>query len=251
MNFFIGTAAWNIPSHLKSFFPGEGTHLERYSRIFNAVEINSSFYKDHKFQIYEKWARSVPPSFKFSVKLSQYFTHDQRLKDSGERLTDSLISISGLGRKWGALLIQTPPSLDFKKNTAKKFFSALSKKCPVPVIFEPRHKSWVSPQAIEILKEFSVNKVLADPEPCRAALKDRPALEKNRYFRLHGSPQLYRSVYSGEFLEKLYKRLLSPLSHSKNTWIIFDNSMFGHATLNALSLKKLLKELKYESATLT
>ncbi len=242
MNLLIGTAAWSIPSQLKVQFPEVGTHLERYSKIFNAVEINSSFYKDHKFQIYEKWAKMVPAQFKFSVKLSKYFSHEARLLDSGEQLTEVLSAISGLGNKWGALLIQTPPSLEFKKVDAKKFFSSLRSKCPVPVEFEPRHKSWITPKALEILEEYSINKVLADPEPCRAPLEWRSRIEHTRYFRLHGSPQIYRSLYSDERIERLEARLRSPLSFSKNTWVIFDNSMFGHATLNALSLIKLLQE---------
>lgn len=242
MNFLIGTAAWNIPSNMKSFFPSEGTHLERYARTFNAVEINSSFYKDHKHKVYQKWAASVPAKFRFSVKLSQYFTHEARLSDAGERLTDSLYNISGLGSKWGVLLIQTPASLDFKKPVAKKFFATLSKKCKIPVVFEPRHKSWITPKALELLEEFSVSKVLADPEPCRAPLEWRLRLESPRYFRLHGTPQLYRSLYPDEFLRRLKTRLLSPLSKTENTWVIFDNSMFGHATQNALSLNKFLKE---------
>ena len=40
----IGTAGWAIPAQHAGAFLGEGSHLERYSRVFWAVEINSSFY---------------------------------------------------------------------------------------------------------------------------------------------------------------------------------------------------------------
>ena len=44
----IGTADWSLRSEHKPQFPSEGTHLERYSRRLNAVEINSSFYRPHR-----------------------------------------------------------------------------------------------------------------------------------------------------------------------------------------------------------
>lgn len=242
MNLFVGTAAWNIPSQLRSAFPAEGTHLQRYAGVFNAVEINSSFYKPHKFQVYEKWASSVPDDFRFSVKLSQYFSHESRLQDSGEALEREIASIRGLGKKWGALLIQLPPSLKFESRAAAKFFKSVRKKCPVPVALEPRHESWSSTPALELLYENSINKVLADPEPCRTPAKWRPQLEASlRYFRLHGSPRIYRSLYSHELLQRLHTRLQASLSPSENTWVVFDNSMYGHATMNALEILKLIK----------
>jgi uncharacterized protein YecE (DUF72 family) len=95
---YIGTAGWSIPSSLAQRFPGSGTHLERYARIFNAVEINSSFYRDHQIKTYERWAKSVPPDFRFSVKLSRYFTQEMRLKETGPKLAKTLEGIKGLGK---------------------------------------------------------------------------------------------------------------------------------------------------------
>jgi len=59
----IGTAGWNIPSAYAEQFCGTGTHLQRYATQLNAVEINSSFYRSHRRQTYERWAGSVPEGF--------------------------------------------------------------------------------------------------------------------------------------------------------------------------------------------
>jgi hypothetical protein len=48
----IGTAAWSIPKEHAAPFPTTGSHLERYGAIFNAVEINSSFYRPHRTATY-------------------------------------------------------------------------------------------------------------------------------------------------------------------------------------------------------
>jgi uncharacterized protein YecE (DUF72 family) len=39
----VGTAGWSIPPRHAACFPEQGSHLERYSQRFAAVEINSSF----------------------------------------------------------------------------------------------------------------------------------------------------------------------------------------------------------------
>ena len=104
-HFCVGTAGWTIPPQLKPEYPEAGTHLERYSHKLNCVEINSSFYRDHKPETYARWAASVPPGFRFSVKLSRHFTHERGLQEHGEHLRDVLAGISELGKKWAVLLV--------------------------------------------------------------------------------------------------------------------------------------------------
>ena len=62
----IGTAGWTIPRAVAEAFPGEGGHLARYSRRFNATEINSSFHRPHRPATYARWAACVPKEFRFS-----------------------------------------------------------------------------------------------------------------------------------------------------------------------------------------
>jgi hypothetical protein len=49
----IGTASWSIPKEHGAEFSIGGSHLERYAAVFNAVEINSSFYRPHRLATYE------------------------------------------------------------------------------------------------------------------------------------------------------------------------------------------------------
>jgi uncharacterized protein YecE (DUF72 family) len=71
----IGTAAWSIPKKHAAPFPTAGSHLERYAAVFNAAEINSSFYRPHRAATYERWAASVPDDFRFAVKVPKAITH--------------------------------------------------------------------------------------------------------------------------------------------------------------------------------
>jgi uncharacterized protein YecE (DUF72 family) len=229
---YIGTAGWSIPSQVAKKFSSPGTHLERYARIFNAVEINSSFYREHQTKTYERWAASVPSGFRFSVKLSRYFTQEMRLKDSGPKLAETLDAIQGLGKKWGVLLIQLPPSLAFNARDAGKFFSKIRSLYKGRIALEPRHLSWADAKALEILSEHKIGKVVADPERC-------PSLGLSQslfYLRLHGSPVIYKSNYEEDALTRFSAELKN--SPAKTKWCIFDNTTFGFATENALELSQ-------------
>src|SRR5580698_2401904 len=97
--FRIGTAGWTLPKEHAAAFPSEGSHLERYSVIFNCVEINSSFHRSHMRKTWERWANSTPPDFQFSVKVPKAITHSARLIDCGAPLQTFFEECSGLGEK--------------------------------------------------------------------------------------------------------------------------------------------------------
>lgn len=82
----IGTAGWSIPSASAGHFPGTGSHLERYSRVLDCAEINSSFHRSHRTETYARWAASTPPDFRFAVKLPRAITHDARLRAARQPL---------------------------------------------------------------------------------------------------------------------------------------------------------------------
>ena len=63
----IGCAGWSVLSRHRALFGTEGSHLARYATRFDAVEINSSFYRPHRRATYERWAASVPDAFRFSL----------------------------------------------------------------------------------------------------------------------------------------------------------------------------------------
>lgn len=236
----IGCAGWAIPALHQSSFPGSGSALERYSSIFTAVEINSSFYRPHKRDTYQRWADTVPARFRFSVKVPQTITHDKHLKGVVSELRAFVGQAGGLGGKLGGVLVQLPPSLKFNRRVAGAFFERLKGELPVraAVVCEPRHKSWFELPAIQLLRDYKVNRVGADPAPAPAS--DEPGTAgKWRYWRLHGSPRMYYSSYDTRMLEELAARVASVRS-SLTPWIIFDNTAAGHAVGNALAFRALL-----------
>src|SRR5688572_25360669 len=166
---WIGTAGWSIPRAAASEFPGSGSHLERYARILPCAEINSSFHRPHALKVYERWAASTPPSFRFSVKLPRTITHEGELRRPDSLLDAFFAQVAGLGPKLGALLVQLPPSLTFNPRIARSFFTALRARYSGPVVSEPRHITWFESKTDEVFARYRVGRVATDPSRIGAA----------------------------------------------------------------------------------
>lgn len=234
----IGCAGWALSSKVSPRFPASGSHLERYARVFRCVEINSSFYRPHQEKTYRRWAASVPPSFRFSVKMPRAITHERRLASCDDLLEAFLDEVSGLGDRLGCLLVQLPPSLSLEVNRARAFFTRLREFTSVPVACEPRHASWFTPEGAALLDEAGVAWVWADPAPAVGA--DPPTDGPLLYLRLHGSPVIYSSAYGEDFIEKLASRLRWAQRGGQAMWCIFDNTARGEAIPNALDVMQQL-----------
>jgi uncharacterized protein YecE (DUF72 family) len=105
----IGTAGWSIGREAGPYFPAEGSSLERYSQLFSATEINSSFHRPHRPATWLRWRDSVPAGFRFSVKLPKTISHERKLLDCGELLDNFLEQAEILRDKLSVLLLQLPP----------------------------------------------------------------------------------------------------------------------------------------------
>jgi uncharacterized protein YecE (DUF72 family) len=232
----IGCAGWTIPKQFGAAFPTEGSHLFRYAQRFNAVEINSSFYRPHRRSTYERWAAGVPDDFLFAVKIPREITHKRKLVDVDEPLVAFFDQAQGLGAKLGPLLVQLPPSLQFDPDMVRPFFTTLRAAHAGEIVCEPRHATWFTPEGEALLVELRVARVAADP-----AVLPHAAIPGGwnglRYMRLHGAPRVYYSDYAADQLADVAHRLADAPTP---TWCIFDNTALGHAVGNALALREMV-----------
>lgn len=233
-----GCAGWSIPGqHRGMFGPGESV-LARYATLFNAVEINSSFYRPHQHKTYARWAATAPDGFRFSVKLPRTISHEQRLEGTGSLLDRVLDETSALGDRLGGFLLQLPPSLAFDARIASAFFRAFRSRSDALLACEPRHASWFGPPATAMLERHRVARVDADP-PVVAETGAFPRNAGWSYRRWHGSPTIYYSDYPEARLEALARTVREePGDHQK--WVVFDNTARGYATANAARFLELL-----------
>jgi len=234
----VGCAGWNIPRQAIAEFAPARNHLERYSRVFDCCEINSSFYRPHKKETWERWAHSVPPGFQFSVKAPRTITHEAKLNCNPGMLSVFLEQIKHMRDKLGPILFQLPPSFGFDHARAREFLSLLRTNYSGDVVWEARHASWFDVQADDLLGEFQIARVAADTA-CVPAARQPGGLANLAYFRLHGSPRRYFSSYSGDFLNTLAAQL-AILGERARVWCVFDNTGSGAAIQNALELARKL-----------
>jgi len=231
----LGCAGWSLSRLHADNFPQQGTQLQRYAARLNAVEINSSFYRSHQPKTYARWAASVPEHFRFSVKLPKAITHEQALHGCTGLLEQFLHECGYLGDRLGCLLVQLPPSLAFDVEVANRFFTCLRKRYGGWLAVEPRHRSWVTAQSL--LVDFQVAQVAASPS--RFGVDAQPGgWQGLEYWRLHGEPQIYRSAYERNYLQRLAARLQQ--CQAAPTWCVFDNTASGAALDNALMIKACL-----------
>jgi uncharacterized protein YecE (DUF72 family) len=236
-NVLIGTAGWTIPRAVAERFPDEGSGLERYAARFPVLEINSSFHRPHRPATWGRWRDSVPAGFRFSVKLPKTVTHEHKLVDCRQPLADFMTQAGALGAKLAVVLVQLPPKLEFDASTAGAFFETLGSLCPAAIACEPRNASWFTPEADALLVEHRVCRVAADPACCDGA--GVPGGWRGlSYWRLHGSPRMYRSSYADRIPD--YARALREEAAKRQTWCIFDNTASGAAASDALALMEAL-----------
>ena len=235
MGAVIGTAGWSIPRKDAGAFPAEGTALERYSRVFRGVEVNSSFHHAHRPSTWAKWAASVPELFRFAVKIPKTITHQAKLADVDALVTQFAQEVQPLGAKLALLLVQLPPKLGFEAHVVEPFFTTLRESLDVDIVCEPRHATWFELEAESVLERLRVARAAADPALSPAAAVPGGWLGL-QYWRLHGSPTMYRSFYADETIDRYAERIQAAIGEGLDPWCIFDNTAASAATSNALSL---------------
>jgi len=101
----VGAGGWD-------YLDAEGDRLKAYSRLFNYVEVNTTFYHLPRLSAVRSWRRRVPRGFIFSVKCHRRATHELGLRPQEEtyKTLDRMWQVLRLLRT-DMLVLQTPPSL--------------------------------------------------------------------------------------------------------------------------------------------
>lgn len=119
--YLIGTGGWTY-FQIPKLDP-----LVAYSRMFNFVEVNSTFYAMPDLKMVERWRRLVPSDFKFSLRAHRLITHTFRLRavhevfDAFELMKQACHILSA-----DVLHLQIPASFEPNAETAQNLEQLLS-----------------------------------------------------------------------------------------------------------------------------
>jgi uncharacterized protein YecE (DUF72 family) len=238
----IGASGWSYPEWKGFFYPSglKSTEwLSYYSKIFDGVEINSSFYHLPKTQTVINWTSYVPEDFFFCPKISRYLTHIKRLKDAEEPLERFFEVFQPMRNKLGPILIQLPSNVSFDYQTVREFFTILVLKYKdYEFALEARHQSWLSKEAIDLISNYDIAWVISQSGIGFPYLEKITA--KNIYIRFHGPGKLYDSSYSLEEMQAFAYKFMLWSEEGHTIWAFFNNTMNGHAIANIQQLKEML-----------
>jgi len=152
--YLIGAGGW-------AYFQVLGEHpLVSYSKAFNFVEVNSTFYEIPNLRLAESWRRMVPPNFEFAVRCNKALTHKykfQQIPEAFEVLEKMTTICSTL--KAEVLHLQTPPTFQPTKSNAdliRDFFSTTDLK-GIRIALETRGaKRPLNPNLIKVMQDHNM-----------------------------------------------------------------------------------------------
>lgn len=144
--FFVGCAKWGRKDWVGKIYPPgtkEADFLSLYSKHFNCIELNATFYRIPTGSQTAGWASKVGKNFKFSPKFTDKISHLKRLKDVKELTEQFLEGISGFKENLGPVFLMPHPGMGPKTlDTTEAFIQSLPK--DIELFVELRNPQWFS-----------------------------------------------------------------------------------------------------------
>jgi uncharacterized protein YecE (DUF72 family) len=140
--------------------------LDHASRHLTAIEINATYYKLQKPELFAKWRDAVPDGFKFAIKGSRYCSNRKLLADGGEGIARFCgQGLTELGDKLGPILWQLMATKRFDPDDVKGFLALLPRALdgvPLHHAIEVRHESFRDPEFVRLCRDAGVAIVFGD-----------------------------------------------------------------------------------------
>ncbi|MCA9898951.1 MAG: DUF72 domain-containing protein [Anaerolineales bacterium] len=154
----LGTMGFGYKQWLGPFYPAgmaPKNYLAHYSTLFDAVEIDSTFYGTPRPESVVRWRQSTTDHFTFCLKTPKAITHEARLTDGIEAMAEFVETAVLLQEKLGCILIQFGPAFTYAQvEELRQFLSQLPPTARYAVEF--RHESWVRPEVVDLLRPFNI-----------------------------------------------------------------------------------------------
>jgi uncharacterized protein YecE (DUF72 family) len=237
----IGCSGWNYRDWRGTFYPPglpASRWLEHYAKVFDTVEVNSTFYRLAKREAVARWVEQTPPEFVFTVKSSRYLTHMKRLMDMDrgvQRLYEPLQPLIDAGRL-GPVLWQLPES--FHRDDERLAY-ALDHLPPGRHAFELRHHTWFDPAVYALLREHNV--AFVNAHRAGHEFPNDVVTADFTFLRFHYGQRGRRGNYSATELDEWAGRIDAFARAELDVFAYFNNDWEAFAPANALALRERLK----------
>lgn len=259
----MGCQGWNYDDWVtpaapaRAVFYPRGTRADRmldiYTRAFETVEIDSTFYAIPPDTTFDNWRRRAPDGFTFALKLPQEITHESALR--GRAAHESLRAFCERARrladKLAAVLVQLPPQFEATPDNARALAEFLPL-LPADIRFaiEFRDPFWFEEELVAPFKKHPhVSLALVEGQ---WATRERiwraaaPLLDSTdfAYIRFMGARDITRFDEIQREMDSNLERWAAAIERLGErvplTYAYFSNFYEGHAPASASKLKRLL-----------
>jgi uncharacterized protein YecE (DUF72 family) len=256
----IGMGGWELPPFNRVFYPAKPEKgfrkLEYFSRFFNLVEVNSTFYNiSLSAEQAQRWLKDVDENrkFVFTVKLYRGFTHTFDATQNDALAVHRLLDPLRDAKKFGGLVIQFPSSFN-KTSERQAHLVKLRTIFPEDQLFlDLRHISWNEKMFYQFCRENSFNLINIDlPRlPGHMSLNSL-AWDGVAYFKMMGrnaeawtqpySSDRYLYRYSEEELHDLVQRI--KIANARKVYVVFHNDRQAYSLVNGRQVEHMLHPTK-------
>lgn len=256
----VGVGGWDFDPWRGTFYPDglpKAKQLEYMGGALTATEINATYYKLQKPELFERWGKAVPGGFKFAVKASRFCTNRKVLGEGGEGVEKFCAQgITELGDKLGPILWQFMGTKRFDPDDFGAFLKLLPKSqdgVKLRHAVEPRHESFRTPEFVEMARAAGVAIVFGQAEdyPCipdlsgdfvyarlQCAREEEPAGYSAA--ELDGWAETARAWSRGESPPGFGYAAEAPPARPRETYVFF---ISGAKVRNPLAAKALIERL--------
>lgn len=165
----VGIGGWDYDPWRGSFYPpglARTKQLEYAAQWLTAIEVNATFYKLQRPDLFERWAASVPDGFSFAIKGSRYCTNRKALGEAGEAIGRFCAQgFTELGDRLGPILWQLAPTKRFDPQEIREFLMLLPTSrdgIPLRHAIEARHESFRCREFVAMARAAGVAIAIAD-----------------------------------------------------------------------------------------
>lgn len=243
---FIGSHGWSS-KELNWMYPKglkQVGRLQFYTQMFNAVELDQTFYGLDCLKLYRSWLEVVPKSFRFSLKTPRIVTHEKRLHDVNAEMAEFLNAARKFGDHLGPILVQLSPRFSVEQaEWLRKFLSKLPFGEMQFAVEVRDHFLW-SEEIPYLMERHPIvpvtTNLISSPQGLRASNGIAYARWLGPRMDFEGPLKTPEQFYEESFAWSESIRNLQSTGEAKSTYTFVDHEYFGPGVIGAARLRNLL-----------
>ena len=240
----LGTMGFGYKQWLGPFYPAgmaPKNFLAYYSTLFDAVEIDSTFYGTPRPESVLRWRQATPERFTFCLKTPKAITHEARLSDGVEAMQAFVETAVLLQEKLGCILLQFGPAFTYAQvEEVRLFLPQLPQTARYAVEF--RHASWLRPEVVNLLRPYNICLTATDYVHLPKTITPTADFLYLRFIGPHGqyATKDREMVDKTADLQGWYERMRPLLPQFKHVFGFFNNDYSGFSPKTCNRFKKIV-----------